>query len=131
MSTPIPWEKEHYADLDEGVRFAVKVLHAAGIYTGQSCQGGEGHAYAEPTVDLWADEFSTGWAALHALTQYGLPVESISRTWSIENGEPRGPFWRIIFRRTMSERADEFPVFVMRSTTEQFDGSPSDTERAK
>ena len=37
---------EWYQGLDKGIRFAVRVLHAAGIAdTCQSCEGGPGHAY--------------------------------------------------------------------------------------
>jgi len=103
---------EDYSKIDAGIRIAVRVLHAHGIETGQSCQGGEGHSYPEPTVDLWSDCKTTGFAAVHALMGYGLPVMSFARNWDILDGEVTGPFWRITFRRTMEDRADDELMFV-------------------
>src|ERR1035437_4395742 len=91
-----------YAALDPGIRFAVRVLHAHGIETGQSCQGGEGHAYERPTIDLWEGSGSgsgAGFAALHSLGQYGLEVRLISLVWRVERGLPYEHFWRIELRR--------------------------------
>ncbi len=36
--------------LDEGIRETVEILIAHGVETCESCQGGEGHSYPEPTV---------------------------------------------------------------------------------
>lgn len=36
--------------LDPGIERAVSVLRAAGIETFESCEGGAGHAYPQPTV---------------------------------------------------------------------------------
>lgn len=36
--------------LDDGIREAVRVLTTAGVDTFESCQGGQGHAYLEPTI---------------------------------------------------------------------------------
>src|SRR5690348_7335190 len=78
------WVPEHYEGLDPGIRFAVKVLHANGIETGQSCEGGDGHAYDRPTVDLAGGvDGSEGFAALHYLSQYGLPVQDIAMLWDV------------------------------------------------
>lgn len=105
---------DFYDGIDPGIRFAVRVLHAAGIETGQSCQGGDGHAYDHPTVDLWADGPTTGFAAVHALSEYGLPVQDIARHYDVRNGEVGPVFWRITFRTPLHERADDRPVFVRR-----------------
>lgn len=102
-----------YAQLDPGIRFAVRVLHAAGIETGQSCQGGEGHAYSEPTVDLPATGAdATGFAALAALTEYGIRVEEVAMTWTVQNGTPYQKLWRIRLREPYPERAGDQPIFV-------------------
>lgn len=114
----MPW-RDHmghdgwYDMLDPGVRFAVKILHSHGIETGQSCQGGEGHAYDWPTVDLWGSASdSAGFAALHFLNECGLPVQDLAKFWRVEHGLPVESFWRITFSRSMEERADEEPMFV-------------------
>ena len=44
-----------YEILDSGIRDAVRILAEAGVETFESCQGGEGHAYAEPTVRFHGD----------------------------------------------------------------------------
>lgn len=107
------WLDSEYQGLDKGIRFAVRVLHAAGIETCQSCQGGEGHAYDRPSVDLIATgDDAGGFAALAALRKYGLPVAEVLIVWNIENGLPYEKLWRITFFKTMEARADEQPMFI-------------------
>ena len=90
-----------------------RVLHAAGFETCQSCQGGKGHSYPEPTIDMVAlGDDAQGFGALAALRQYGLPVAELSITWRIANGLPFEKLWRIVFFKTMEDRADEKPIFV-------------------
>jgi hypothetical protein len=103
-----------YQALDPGIRFAVRVLHAAGhVETCQSCQGGEGHAYDRPTVDLIAGSADAkGFMALSALVDYGLPVADVAILWHIKNGLPYEKLWRITFTKTMESRADEKPIFT-------------------
>ena len=36
--------------VDAGIVRAVRILRSAGIPTYESCEGGEGHAFAEPTI---------------------------------------------------------------------------------
>jgi hypothetical protein len=44
-------EQDHALNhLDSGIRDAVLLLRENGIETIESCQGGNGHAYPEPTV---------------------------------------------------------------------------------
>jgi hypothetical protein len=77
-----------YLRLDAGIRFAVRVLHAAGgVETCQSCQGGQGHAYDRATVDLIASsDDALGFRALAALHEYRLPVRDVSLVWSVRHG---------------------------------------------
>lgn len=107
------WAAEDYGGLDAGIRFAVRVLHAAGFETCQSCQGGEGHAYPEPSIEMVATgDDARGFGALDALRQYGLPVSAVAIVWNIANGHPFEKLWRITFSRTMEDRADEVPLFI-------------------
>ena len=101
---------EFYAELDSGIRFPVRLLHSHGIATGQSCEGGEGHAYFVPTIDL--PDAEPAFAAADYLCECGLPVMAVSRFWDYEGGLPLAPIWRITFTRDMPERADELPMFV-------------------
>jgi hypothetical protein len=105
--------EDFYAALDAGIRFAVRVLHAAGFDTCQSCQGGSGHPYHEPTVDMAAGGHdSHGFGALAALNAYGLPVADLSLVWPIANGLPYEKLWRITFTKPFADRADERPIFI-------------------
>lgn len=106
--------EEFYQGLDPGIRFAVRVLHAAGhVETCQSCQGGKSHSYDRPTIDLIAGgNDAKGFAALAALTDYGLPVETVAILWNVKNGLPFEKLWRITFTGTMEARANEKPIFV-------------------
>jgi hypothetical protein len=49
--------------LDVGIAAAVEALRAAGIETFESCEGGEGHACAEPTIRSHGER-QAGFAAL-------------------------------------------------------------------
>jgi len=107
------WPDAAYRDLDRGIRFAVRVLHAAGFDTCQSCEGGKGHAYDQPTVEMVASgDDSAGFGALAALQAYGLPVDAVAIQWPVRNGLPYEKNWRITFRKTMEDRADDAPSFV-------------------
>lgn len=103
-----------YLNLDPGIRFPVRVLHAAGgIETCQSCQGGRGHAYHEPTIDLISGSSDAiGFRALAALQAYGLPVSAVALVWSVHQGLPYERIWRVTLAKAIPERADEKPIFV-------------------
>ena len=107
------WSADSYKDLDPGIRFAVRVLHAAGFETCQSCQGGKGHAYDQPTVEMiCGGDDSRGLGALDALNGYGLPVADIAIRWPVRHGLPYEKLWTITFTKTMEDRADEVPMFI-------------------
>lgn len=118
-SNDAPWRtdverEEWYQRLDPGIRFAVRVLHARGGFeTCQSCQGGPGHSYDHPTVDMIATGCDArGFAAVAALVDYGLLVRDVSIVWPIQHGVPYEKLWRITFWKTMEDRADEIPIFL-------------------
>ena len=83
--------------IDPGIVRAVRVLVEAGIETYESCEGGEGHAFLEPTVRFYGGQHE-GWRALAAVQVYRLPVYALRRFWSIEDLEPVGPNWELTFR---------------------------------
>lgn len=83
--------------LDPEIERAVRVLLAGGVETFESCQGGPGHAFAEPTVRFHGEQ-SAGWRALTVAQENGLPVLALRRAWSIQDGEPNGPYWELVFR---------------------------------
>jgi hypothetical protein len=84
--------------LDAGIRRAVEVLVTEGIETFESCEGGLGHSYPEPTVRFHGER-PEGFKALAVALQNDLPVSSIRRIWRIIDGEPTGPYWEIVFWR--------------------------------
>jgi hypothetical protein len=82
--------------IDRGIAPYVEILRAAGVETFESCQGGEGHAFHEPTIRFHGDR-AEGYRALGVALQSGLPVAELRRTWPINDGEPTGPFWEVTF----------------------------------
>lgn len=82
--------------LDPGIEIAVKVLNDAGIETYESCEGGSGHAYPEPTIRFHGGR-EEGFRALSIALQNNLSVVGLKRTWCIIDGEPVGPTWELTF----------------------------------
>lgn len=82
--------------LDPLIADQVVALRAGGIETFESCQGGEGHAYPEPTVRFYGDQ-SEGFRALSIAMKSGLKVTSLRRAWPIIENEPTGPWWEMTF----------------------------------
>lgn len=82
--------------LDPGIERFVVILRNAGIETFESCEGGPGHAYAEPTVRFHGDR-GEGMKALGVALQHSLPVAGLRRIWPVNDGEPTGPWWELVF----------------------------------
>jgi len=80
--------------LDSGIESAVLVLRRNGVETFESCEGGEGHSFSEPTVRFHGDG-SEGFRALAIAQQNGLRVDQLRRYYQIQNGEPTGPYWEM------------------------------------
>jgi hypothetical protein len=82
--------------LDTGIRDAVLMLREHGVETVESCQGGEDHAYPEPTV-RFAGGKAEGYRALSIALQLGLRVSELRRVWPVLDYEPTGPYWELTF----------------------------------
>lgn len=86
--------------LDAGIIDAVRVLCEAGIETFESCEGGTGHAYPEPTVRFHGDQ-AEGFRALAAAMHGNLRVAELRRVWPLLDGEPTGPWWELTFAKAL------------------------------
>jgi hypothetical protein len=92
-----PSREDWLRSLDPGVARYVDVLDAAGIETYESCEGGDGHSYAEPAVRFYGAR-GQGFRALAVALQYGLPVRAVRHIWTVdEDGHPHGPYWELVF----------------------------------
>lgn len=91
--------------LDVGIRDIVRLLVSNGVETFESCEGGKGHAFFEPTVRFHGSQ-AEGFRALAVALQHGLKVCELRRYYSIEDGVPVGPHWEMTF---LTERPVTFP----------------------
>lgn len=82
--------------LDAGIRRYVLALRSGGISTFESCQGGLGHSFPEPTIRFHGST-TEGFKALTVAKEFGLPVLKLRRSYTMEDGWPTGPWWEIIF----------------------------------
>jgi len=82
--------------VDSGIKNAVLVLRSNGVETFESCEGGPGHAYPEPTVRFHGSR-AEGMRALAAAMQAGLKVAELRRVWPVLDDEPTGPWWELTF----------------------------------
>jgi hypothetical protein len=100
MSKPVPMA------LDSGISYPVRLLRDHGLDTCQSCEGGDGHAYHEPTIELYAgSDDSEGFRALAVLQTHGIDVARIAIVWECKNGLPYQRVWSIELRRAYPEFA--------------------------
>ena len=81
--------------LDPGIAEAVAALIEAGVETFESCEGGPGHAFAEPIIRFYGHR-DEGLRALAAAQMNGLRVAHRRRVWDIIDGEPTGPHWELV-----------------------------------
>lgn len=82
--------------LDAGIRDIVLTLLANGVETFESCEGGSGHSFPEPTVRFEGSS-SEGLRALAIALENRLPVSELRRTWGIIDGVIHGPWWVMTF----------------------------------
>ena len=88
-----------------GIARAVLILDAEGVETYESWEGGPRHSYPEPTVRFRGTQGS-GWHALSVCKDYGLPLSELRRIWSMDEGEPTGPYWELTFAPCPSPNVD-------------------------
>ncbi len=98
MNLPIAETMAYDPPLDPGIRLAVEVLNGAGVETFESCQGGNNHAYPEPTVRFYGNA-GEGLRALSVAINAGLPVTALRRSWPVIDCEPTGPWWELTFHQ--------------------------------
>ena len=89
-------KKEFSPPLDPGITEAVHILCKGGVETFESCEGGEGHSYPEPTVRFHGNS-GAGWHALGIALDHALPVSHLRRAWDINEECPDGPYWELVF----------------------------------
>jgi len=82
--------------LDPGIARVVELLINAGIETFESCEGGLGHAFREPTVRFYGHQ-AEGFRALAVLLEHDLKPAALRRYWAVIDGEPTGPHWEVVF----------------------------------
>ena len=93
------------AVIDAGIAHAVAILQRAGVETFESCEGGPGHAFTEPTIRFHGYR-EEGFRALAAAMAAGLPVAALRRYWDVIDGEASGPHWEMIFHSVTPKLRD-------------------------
>lgn len=100
--------------LDEGIRDIVIALASNGVETFESCEGGKGHSFPEPTVRFEGSS-SEGLRALSVAIAHGLPVSRLRRAWGIIDGLIHGPWWEMTFLPPRDS-----PQWAERDTAERY-----------
>ncbi len=83
--------------LDAGIREYVLLLRSEGIETFESCEGGNGHVFPEPTIRFFGESYE-GYRAFSVATMYGMPVTNLRRYYSVSDNQLEGPWWEMVFR---------------------------------
>lgn len=84
--------------LDKGIAPFVDILVANGIETFESCEGGKGHSFPEPTVRFHGSAWA-GFRAFSVAMEHGLPVLAVRLAYHEQDGQLAGPHWEMVFRR--------------------------------
>ena len=82
--------------LDAGIREYVLALRSGGIETFESCEGGEGHAFTEPTIRFHGG-VGEGFRAFAVAKECGLPVFKVRLSYTVNDGILTGPWWEMVF----------------------------------
>ena len=70
---------------DAGIEPMLRVLFDNGIETNESCEGGEGHGYPEPTI-CFSGTQEAGFRAYAIALTYGLKVKELRMVWTHQEG---------------------------------------------
>jgi hypothetical protein len=100
--------------LDDGIRDIVLTLLKNGVETFESCEGGTGHSFPEPTVRFEGSS-SEGLRALAVALENGLPVSELRRSWGVIDGGIHGPWWVMTFHPPRNS-----PQWAERDTTARY-----------
>jgi hypothetical protein len=87
---------EEPTGLDPKISHIVRTLREEGIETFESCDGGQGHSFPEPTVRFFGNH-AEGYRALTVALNYAMRVQDLRRYWQVIDGEPVGPHWEMTF----------------------------------
>jgi len=96
--TPPIYTEADFGFVDAGIQREVTILAQHGIETFESCEGGPGHTFPEPTIRFYGGR-EQGFKALWIALENGLRPASLRRYYSIVDGEPRGPDWEMTFTK--------------------------------
>lgn len=80
--------------LDPKILPYVIILNRAGIFTIESCDGDEGHAFPEPTIRFHGAP-SEGMRAMHVAMENNFPIATLRRVWRYTENEMVGPDWEL------------------------------------
>ncbi len=86
-------------EIDPGIRRFVLILRSGGVDTFESCEGGEGHPFKEPTVRFMGNT-AEGYRAFSVAINYGLPVCKLRRYYQVIDCQLEGPWWEMTFSIT-------------------------------
>lgn len=93
-----PFKGRGVRRIDPGITREVKVLWENGIETTESCEGGKGHSFPEPTIRFCGGS-AEGYRAVSIALQHGLNISELRRVWCIQDGELNGPLWELTFTK--------------------------------
>ena len=91
-------------ELAPAIAHRVRMLRDAAVQTFQSCETAAEHAYPTPTVRFHADN-SEGFRGLAVALEARLPVAELRRVWVMQDEEPTGPWWELVFVPREPERS--------------------------
>lgn len=92
--------------IDPGIRPYVLALREGGVETFESCQGGAGHAFAEPTIRFHGP-VSAGFKAYAVALDRGLPVAALRLSYPVDGSQMlTGPWWEMVFARAAADQGE-------------------------
>jgi hypothetical protein len=100
--SPLHWKLDPQDEaiikaVDGGIRDMVRLMCAGGFETCESCQGGKGHSYPEPTIVFSGNE-GEGYRAVAWLLTHGITKLQLKRRWDLlDRNILTGPLWEVVF----------------------------------